>query len=106
MYLLSVTLQKPEVGTAHPLLPYETSCTLLRPTFVGLKSKLKIKSHINRGHYALNDSPSATHEAGVYILQKYKYYSPSFILSTIILPYVQNNFQLLTTSFRVDPPYY
>ena len=55
MYLLSdgVTLQKPEVGTAQPLLPNETLCTLLRPTFVGLKAKLKIKSQINRGHYVL-----------------------------------------------------
>ena len=75
----------------------------------------------HRGHHSLEylvTVPSFTDilnilsiAAGVYILQKYDYYSPAIIKGQIILPYIQYfflrvNFQLSSPFFRVDPPYY
>jgi hypothetical protein len=39
--------------------------------------------------------------AGVYILQKYDYYSPAIIKGTIILPYIQFFFRVFGTQFPV-----
>ena len=79
----------------------------------------------DRGHHSweyLVTVPSFTDilnilniDAGVYILQKYDYYSPAIIKGQIILPYIQFFFShVLGTQFpafnafffRVDPPYY